>query len=381
MQHTATTLSSQLFSKAEAFLKQYAAEHHSVDIKERLEQINSEIVSAGTYTQTFDELSFGAKLAWRNSNRCIGRLFWKSLKVVDMRHLETEEAVFASLLHHLKYATNKGKIRSVITVFAPKHQITGDEFRIWNTHLIRYAGYQTPHGIIGDPAQLEFTKLCNAMGWKGEGTAFDILPIIIQKRKDPPKIFDLPKKYVLEVEIEHPEIHWFKELSLKWHAVPLISDMLLEIGGIHYSAAPFNGYYMVSEIASRNFADPFRYNVLPKMAEIHNIDLKKENSFWKDKALVELNVAVYESFKKAGISMVDHHTAAEQFMHFTALENKCGRQVTGDWAWLVPPISGSANAIYHQEWDNTIHTPNYFYNTPIWKKEENTAKAKCPFHI
>ena len=38
--------------------------------------------------------------------------------------------------------------------------------------------------------------------------------------------------------------------------------MMLDIGGLQFTAAPFNGWYMSSEIASRNFGDEYRYNLL-----------------------------------------------------------------------------------------------------------------------
>ncbi|MFY9946344.1 MAG: nitric oxide synthase oxygenase, partial [Exiguobacterium chiriqhucha] len=46
------------------------------DHSKRLQTIADEIERTGSYTLTTDELTEGAKLAWRNSNRCIGRLFW-----------------------------------------------------------------------------------------------------------------------------------------------------------------------------------------------------------------------------------------------------------------------------------------------------------------
>lgn len=47
----------------------------------RWEQVQKEIESAGTYQLTETELVFGAKLAWRNSARCIGRIQWAKLQV------------------------------------------------------------------------------------------------------------------------------------------------------------------------------------------------------------------------------------------------------------------------------------------------------------
>src|SRR5437899_8028159 len=65
---------SRMKSHAERYLHQCAQEcpsfkgHH-----ERLAHIRREIDHTGTYWQSSDELTYGAKLAWRNSTRCIGR--------------------------------------------------------------------------------------------------------------------------------------------------------------------------------------------------------------------------------------------------------------------------------------------------------------------
>ncbi len=45
------------------------------EAKAKLEQIQCEIKESDTYMHTFEELEYGARLAWRNSNSCIGRLF------------------------------------------------------------------------------------------------------------------------------------------------------------------------------------------------------------------------------------------------------------------------------------------------------------------
>lgn len=55
---------------------------------------------------------------------------------------------------------------------------------------------------------------------------------------------------------------WFKDMKLKWYAVPAVSSLLLDIGGLEFTAAPFNGWYMSSEIGARNFGDEYRYNLL-----------------------------------------------------------------------------------------------------------------------
>ena len=335
------------------FLTLYTKEHHlsNVWLDNRLRQIEE----AGEYVPTTEELTFGARVAWRNSNKCIGRLFWQSLHVFDERALIEEAAIFEALIRHIDFATNEGKIRPTITVFHPTR------VRIWNHQLIRYAGYETTKGVIGDPHSIEFTNVCMALGWEPKRTDFDILPLVIQVDGKKPQVFDIPKKHVLEVEIVHPEYEYFKDLGLKWYAVPIISDMRFDCGGIDFQAAPFNGWYMGTEIGARNFADTKRYNCLPKVADCLGIHRDTNASLWKDRALVELNIAVLYSFKAAGVSIVDHHTAAQQFKLFQEQEGKLGRDVTGNWMWLVPPLSPATTHIFHEPIPNIMNKPNYFY--------------------
>lgn len=40
-------------------------------------------MATSTYQLTETELVFGAKLAWRNATRCIGRIQWSKLQVCD----------------------------------------------------------------------------------------------------------------------------------------------------------------------------------------------------------------------------------------------------------------------------------------------------------
>ncbi|RLQ93099.1 nitric oxide synthase oxygenase [Falsibacillus albus] len=328
-------------------------------LESRLTEVQQQIGRTGFYDHTFEELEHGAKMAWRNSNRCIGRLFWNTLHVFDARESETEEHVRRDLENHIKYASNGGKILPTITIFKASHK--ENKVRIWNHQLIRYAGYEHEHGIVGDPDSILFTKKCLELGWKGKGTNFDILPLVFQIGEKDPAYFEIPEELILEVPITHPEFEWFEDLQLKWYAVPMISDMKLEIGGIEYEAAPFNGWYMGTEIGARNLADEFRYNMLPKVASCMGLDISRPSTLWKDKALVELNIAVHDSFKNDGVSIVDHHTAASQFKLFEQQEEQTGRKVTGDWTWLIPPVSPATTHIFHQQYDNKWNTPNYFY--------------------
>lgn len=335
------------------FLYRYQAENDLP--QEWLTERLLEVERKGEYIPTTEELTFGARVAWRNSNKCIGRLFWQSLHVFDERTLTTEEEVFEALIRHIDYATNGGKIRPAITVFHPTH------IRIWNHQLLRYAGYETEAGIVGDLHSVTFTKVCQELGWQPAGTKFDILPLVIQIDDNKPRLFEIPPEHVLEVAIKHPDYERFNELELKWYAVPIISDMQFTCGGVDFQAAPFNGWYMGTEIGARNFADHQRYNLLPDVADIIGLSRDTNTSLWKDRALVELNIAVLHSFKEAGVSIVDHHTAAQQFKLFEEQEAKEERSATGNWTWLIPPMSPATTHIFHQPIPNIINKPNYFY--------------------
>jgi nitric-oxide synthase len=111
-----------------------------------------------------------------------------------------------------------------------------------------------------------------------------------------------------------------EELGLQWYAVPVISDMRLEIGGISFPCAPFNGWYMLTEIAARNLGDVQRYNMLPVIANKLNLDTRQVKTLWKDKAMLVLQEAVLHSFQAKGVTLVDHHTASEQFLEFCKQE-------------------------------------------------------------
>jgi len=369
-------------SEAETYLRLFHCERGTLDdYAGRLAQVQKEIALRGTYWHTSEELAHGARVAWRNNTRCIGRLHWKSLVVRDMRHLTTAEEVFAALVEHIRFATNGGKIRSTITVFTP--QAPGHPgIRIWNPQLIRYAGYRhADSSITGDPLHVELTEMIQRSGWKGgKRTPFDLLPLVIQMPNERPRIFELPADAVLEIPFSHPDYPWFAELGLKWHALPVIANMCLEIGGVSYTAAPFNGWYMGTEIGARNFGDINRYNLLPRIAEKMGLDTHTDRTLWKDRALVELNVAVLSSFAKHGVTIVDHHTASRQFLLHDEQEKSAGRVVPAHWVWLVPPISGSASPLFHiTHYKNTILKPNFFYQPSPWKNaDRNNDCPVCP---
>src|SRR5947209_13588705 len=146
-------------AEAEEFLRLYHAEHPEAGpVGRRLRAVHTEIAATGTYVHTGPELTFGAKVAWRNASRCIGRLYWHNLLVLDRRHVTGADQIFHDLVTHLRIAggggpwrldeqgnwiRRPGQIRPVMSVFAPAQPGCGYA-RVWNEQLIRYAGYR--HG-------------------------------------------------------------------------------------------------------------------------------------------------------------------------------------------------------------------------------------------
>jgi nitric-oxide synthase len=332
--------------------------------------VEDELRRTGTYQQTFEEIELGSRVAWRNNARCIGRNHWRSLELLDRRELDHPRSIFEACVDHIRTSTRGGRIKPLITVFAPLRP--GEPYwRIWNPQLIRYAGWRQLDGsIVGDPLHVRLTEAIRRMGWRGgTGGPFDVLPLVIQRSDQPPQFFELPRGVVLEVPLTHPEFEWFEELGLRWHALPAIADMRLEIGGVSYPCAPFSGWYMGTEIGARNLSDQRRYNQLPAIARRMGLDTGRDSSLWKDRALVELNIAVLHSYRSHGVAIIDHHAAARQFAFHERRETQLGRPVSGDQIWLVPPMSASTMPIFHHPPFPEIDArPNFYYQRKLWRR-------------
>jgi nitric-oxide synthase len=351
-----------LLVSAERFITLFHSENRAGPPGRRLQQVRREIEAAGTYRHTPLELAFGARIAWRNSSRCIGRLYWRSLQVRDRREVTTAPDLAAESIAHLREATNGGRIRPVITVFAPDMPGRPGP-RILSSQLVRYAGYQTADGTVtGDPANTALTCLARDLGWPGGRPPgrFDFLPLLVQDAGGLVTWHELPADAVLEVPIAHPELRWLADLGLRWYAVPVISDMYLDIGGVHYPAAPFNGWYMCTEIGSRDLGDTGRYDQLPVIARHMGLSTASDRTLWKDKAMTELNLAVLHSFGGAGVTISDHHTESVRFLQHLEREERHGRACPADWTWIVPPAASSATPVFHRYYQDFDQAPNYY---------------------
>lgn len=359
--------------QAEALLEEYYEEVGATTVfGQRWQQVMEDFQEHGTYTPTLQELAHLTKVAWRNSGKCLGRMNWEGLAVRDRRHVPSEKEMFAAIFDHIDFATNAGNIRPTITIFGPQ-TVDGLGPRIWNPNLIGYAGYRTETGaIMGDAANVELTEVAMALGWAPPEirTRFDVLPIIVQMHSESAPVWEaIPRKLVLEVPLMHPDLEWFAELGLKWHVLPSPSSMVLDLGGVRFAAAPFSGWYVGSEIAAGCLGDTGRYDVLPKIARKLGLETTDDRTLWRDRALVELNVAVLHSFRDAGITISDHHSASRAFDQFEQAEEAAGRSVEARWNWLTPPISGVTGTAFQRD-PRTLRgrKPCFERTAPAWKR-------------
>ncbi len=350
--------------EARAFLESFARETNvsRQAFDRRWSEVRQSLNKRGTYVHTGEELAFGAKLAWRNNSRCIGRLFWNSLEVRDRRSLNEPAEIFADLCSHADRAYGDGRIRSVISIYAPSQPDRPSAY-IESSQFSQYAGYLRPDGtFLGDRRSAEVTRIASSLGWRSPSVPgrFDLLPLLIIDADGTTHRFDIPEGTTREVEISHPSEPAIARLGLRWYSVPIITNMILTIGGIDYPCAPFNGFYMCTEIASRNLSDRMRFNALPDVAQALGLCLDERPPLWIDTALTELNRAVLWSFDSAGVTIVDHHGASSQFIDFLAREGTAGRAVSADWSWIVPPQASSGCEVFHLGMRDLRMVPGFY---------------------
>src|ERR1700722_5829417 len=154
----------------------------------------------GTYEHTEEELAFGARVAWRNHGRCIGRIYWESLEVIDCRGVTEPDAIMGRMGSHMREALGDGRIRSMISVFAPVRPNAIPAY-IESGQLTQYAGYVQKDGsVVGDRQNVEFTRIAMSLGFRppDQMGQFDLLPVLMRDRDDRRILLDLPRDFIRE---------------------------------------------------------------------------------------------------------------------------------------------------------------------------------------
>ena len=131
-------------------------------------------------------------------------------------------------------ATNGGRIRPTITVFAPDRP--GGRARGSGTS----SSSGTPATATGRrrarrPAlrRLHRRAAQARLAPRGPGSPFDVLPLVVEPTGDgPPLLRRSPGRRAGGAAVAPRPTPWFADLGLRWHAVPAICNMCLEIGGV-----------------------------------------------------------------------------------------------------------------------------------------------------
>ena len=58
------------------------------------------------------------------------------------------------------------------------------------------------------------------LGWKGKGTPYDFLPMLLSGADGVPRYFELPEELCLRVHIEHPTNEAITSMGLQWFGIP-----------------------------------------------------------------------------------------------------------------------------------------------------------------
>eukprot|EP00058_Branchiostoma_floridae_P023238 XP_002608728.1 hypothetical protein BRAFLDRAFT_120590 [Branchiostoma floridae] len=359
----------EVLEQAKEFIDDYYAsmkKENSEDHERRWRDIQTQVAETGLYDLEYDELLYGAKMAWRNAPRCIGRYQWNNLQVIDHRNVKTAKEMFDAVCDHVRYATKDGQMKTAISIF-PMRTDGKHDYKFWNKYLFQYAAYQQPDGsVIGDPANLELTEVCQSLGWKGKGTPYDFLPAIVSANGEDPVIFDWPEDVPLEVELRHPKYDWFEELAIKANCIPMQGDMLFDVGGMQFPACPITGWFQSTEPV-RDLLDENRYNMTEVIAKKLGYDTSRYNSLWKDAAFLECHIAVLHSFQMKGVMTQDPYTLTESFMKHMEREHRVRGGCPSDWVWIVPPSCSSLTPVFHQEMLNYHLRPALEYQDAGWK--------------
>ena len=203
----------------------------------------------GTWTQTYQELEFGIRRAWRNARKCIMRSHCEELKLCDLRKVTSSETMASELVKGVRDAFNGGNIQPTVFVFPPR-TVNARGPMIWNHQVLQFAGYEIEGGVIlGDPMSVDLTNAIIDLGWqppepKGR---WDLLPLVAMAEGDRPAMIELPADLRKLVNIRHPKYTTeFENLDLKWVAFPALTRMGFDVGGVQYTATPFIGWYVYS---------------------------------------------------------------------------------------------------------------------------------------
>lgn len=193
-------------------------------------------------------------------------------------------------------------------------------------------------------------------GWAGPNSgankgAYDYLPLIMQvDPNEPPELLEVPVSRAPPVFIRHYQHPELASLNMQWYPIPAVCALDMSIGGLVYTAVPFNGWYANTEVV-RDLTDEGRYNMLKPIAVALGFDADTKPGqapLWIDYVMAIMSMAVYESFKSSKIAIIDHHNLINMFYKWYNDEMKHRKYCPVNWKWVIVSLLRSLiRAIIH----------------------------------
>jgi len=81
------------------------------------------------------------------------------------------------------------------------------------------------------------------------------------------------------------------------------------------------------------------------------------------------------------VTIVNHHTASEQFIKHYESEYSNRGGCPADWVWIVPPVSGHLTPVFHLEMLNYHLKPSFEYQVRLDEIRKNARIMQFTYQI
>ena len=282
----------------------------------------------GTYAHTTAELTFGARVAWRNSSRCIGRLYWRTLQVRDRRHVTDAAQLAGEAFAHLREATNGGRIRPTHHRVRPGHARAARpedlERAADPVRRLPPAGRRRSSATRATPAS---PAPLLGLGWPGgPGTPFDVLPLVVRSPAAGPRCSTLPeRRRARGAARATPTLSVVRRAGA---ALARRARHLQHVPGDRRRLLPGRALQRLVHGHRDRRPQPgrrHRYDLLPVVADRLGLDTATDRSLWRDRRWSSSTAPCCTPSTRAGVTIADHHTESRRFLTHLAREERAGR--------------------------------------------------------
>ncbi len=339
--------------------------------EDRVAEVRDEIERTGTYVHTSAELTFGARVAWRSSARCIGRLYWRSLHVRDRRHVLAPDEVAAECVGHLDEATRRGRDPlddHRVRARTPRpHRARGSERA---AHPLR--GLPHRRRVAGRPAATSSSPTTPARSagsrprrWGGSTCSRWWSRRRRLGRAGPAALRGAAGRRSSRSSWPTPTTRGSPNSACAGTRCRRSATCRWRSAASATRPRPSTAGTWAPRSAPATSPTPTATTCWPRSPGGSAWTPRTERTLWRDRALVELNLAVQHSFDEAGVTMADHHTESQRFLRTSPRGEAPGGAAPADWSWIVPPVSGGLTPVFHRYYTEPTDTGPMFRMDPL----------------